>query len=131
MQTRRFVPSILFVSLLCLVGCAKKEVPPEWTRVTPEGAGDRIVYLDTAHIVVNAGLVYITLQSRKAGSAPDSPGAAFGLSHAEANCPANRIDPTALKEDQFDASGKKTAMKLVTLSAEESAEVLARSCKGR
>ena len=128
---KSFKLAVLATSLLGLVACAKKVVPPEWTRVTPEGAGDRVVYLDTAHIVVNAGLVYITLQSRKAGSAPDSSGAPFGLSHAEANCPANRIDPTALKEDQFDATGKKTEMKLVTLSAEETAEVLARSCKGR
>ena len=129
MNTFKF--SIVIASLLSLVGCSKKVVPPEWTRVTPEGAGDRVVYLDTAHIVVNAGLVYITLQSRKAGIAPDAAGVPFGLSHAEANCPANRIDPTALKEDQYDAAGKRLEMKLVTLSAEEAADVLARSCKPR
>ncbi|MEY4763255.1 MAG: hypothetical protein RLZZ200_3112 [Pseudomonadota bacterium] len=117
-------------ALLCLSACSKKVVAPEWTRVTPEGA-ERVVYLDTAHIVVNAGLVYITLQSRKAGSAPGAPGAPFGLSHAEANCPANRVDPTALKEDQYDASGRKLEMKLVSLTAEETADVLARSCGGR
>ena len=131
MPTRPAAMSVVLLSLLGAAACAKKPVPPEWTRVTPEGAAERVVYLDTAHIVVNAGLVYITLQSRKAGSAPDAAGVPFGLSHAEANCPARRVDPTALKEDQYDASGKKTEMKLVSLSAEETADVLARACKGR
>ncbi len=126
-----FKVSIVIALLLGLVGCSKKVVPPEWTRVTPQGAAGRVVYLDTAHIVVNAGLVYITLLSRKDGAAADAAGVPFGLSHAEANCPANRIDPTALKEDQYDAAGKRVEMKLVTLTAEESADVLARSCKQR
>jgi len=123
--------SIVAVSLLCLAACAKKVVPPEWTRVTPEGAGDRVMYLDTAHIVVNAGLVYITLQSRKAGVALEATGVPFGISHAEANCPAHRIDPTALKEDPYDAAGKKLPMQLVSLSAEETVAVLERACRGR
>jgi hypothetical protein len=113
------------------VGCASKPKAPEWTRVTPEGAGDRVVYLDTANVVVNAGLVYVTMQSRKAGVAISAAGEPFGIAHAEANCPARRIDPTALKEDQFDGSGKHLRMQLVSLTAEETTEVLARACSGR
>jgi hypothetical protein len=123
--------SITLTLLLGLVACGSKPKAPEWTRITPEAAGDRVVYLDTANIVVNAGLVYVTLQSRKAGVAPDAAAAPFGLSHAEANCPAHRIDPTALKEDQYDAAGRKLAMQLVSLSAEETAAVLERACRGR
>lgn len=123
--------SITLATLLCLAACSSKPKPPEWTRITPEAAGDRVFYLDTANVVINAGLVYVTLQSRKAGVAPDAAGMPFGLSHAEANCPAHRIDPTALKEDQYDAAGKKLAMQLVSLSAEETAAVLERACRGR
>lgn len=127
----RFNAAVVVASLLALGGCAKKVVPPEWVRITPEGAGDRVVYLDDAHIVVNAGVVYVSMQSRKAGSGPDAAGAPFGLIRAEANCPAHRIDPTALKEEQYDAAGRHVTMQLVSLSAEETADVLARACKGR
>ena len=127
----RHISSIVFASVLALSACARKAVPPEWTRVTPENAGERVTYLDTAHIVVNAGIVYVTMQTRKAGIAVDATGVPFGLIHAEANCPAHRIDPTALKEEQYDAAGRHVTMQLVSLSAEETADVLARACKGR
>jgi hypothetical protein len=118
----------LFVIALALVACGKARAP-EWTSVSVAGA-ERVVYLDTAHILVNAGVIYVTLQTRSSGDAPDAAGRPFGIVHAEANCRQHLLEPTALKEEQYSADGKRMAMKLVAISAQETQAVLAHACAG-
>lgn len=118
-------------AVLVLLAACSKVTPPAWTRMTPPGGADRVVYLDTANVVVNAGVIYVTLQTRTGGDAPGVAGRPFGIAHAEANCRQHKIEPTALKEDQYGADGARLAMKLTSLSAEETEAVLAAACKGR
>ena len=123
--------TIVAVSVLCAVGLAAcgKAKAPEWTRIS--AAGERVVYLDTANILVNAGVVYVTMQTRGDGVAPDAVGKPFGILHAEANCRAHLLEPSALKEEQYAADGKHTGMRLISISADETEAVLTRACAGR
>jgi hypothetical protein len=124
---KRCVVSV-FVVTMALAACGKATAP-DWTSVSAPGA-ERVVYLDTAHILVNAGVIYVTLQTRSGGDAPDATGRSFGIVHAEANCRQHLLEPTALKEEQYAADGKRTGIKLVAISAEETQAVLARACAG-
>ena len=119
----------LGVALLALVACGKAK-GPEWTAVSVAGA-ERGVYLDTANILVNAGVIYVTLLTRGGGDAADAVGRPFGLVHAEASCRQQVLEPTALKEEQFGADGKRTGMRLIAITTQETQAVLARACAGR
>jgi hypothetical protein len=114
---------------LALVACSKAKAP-QWTAVSAPGAA-RGVYLDTANILVNAGVVYVTLQTRTGGDTPADSGRPFGIVHAEANCRQHLLEPTALKEEQYAANGQRTGMTLFALAGPESDAVLARACQGR
>jgi hypothetical protein len=118
----------VFVVAMALAACGKVK-PPEWTSVSAAGA-ERVVYLDTAHILVNAGVIYVTMQTRSGGDAPDIAGRPFGIVHAEANCRQHLLEPTALKEEQYAADGKRMGVKLVAISAQETQAVLGRACAG-
>ena len=121
--------TVLMSAVLALSACSKA-TPPAWTSVSAPGA-ERVVYLDTANILVNAGVIYVTLQTRTSGDAPDASGRPFGLVHAEANCRQHLLEPTALKEEQYGADGRRTGMRLVAITGPETDDVLARACKGR
>ena len=123
-------PVAVLACMALVLGACSKVTPPAWTSVSAPGA-ERVVYLDTANILVNAGVIYVTLQTRAAGDAPDAGGRPFGIVHAEANCRQHLLEPTALKEEQYGADGKRTGMKLVAISGPETDEVLARACHGR
>ena len=123
------VTTVLMSAALALAACSKT-TPPAWTSVSTPGA-ERVIYLDTANILVNAGVIYVTLQTRAGGDAPDAGGRPFGLVHAEANCRQHLLEPTALKEEQYGADGKRTGMRLVAITGPETDDVLARACKGR
>ena len=121
--------AVLVFVVLTFAACSKA-TPPAWTAVSAPGA-ELVVYLDTANIVVNAGVIYVTLQMRTGGDAPDASGRPFGLVHAEANCRQHLLEPTALKEEQYGADGRRTGMRLVAITGPETDDVLARACKGR
>ena len=121
----------LMVMLPLFAACAGKPSAPAWTLLAAPPGEARAVYLDTANVVVNAGVIYVTLLTRKAGETAEAKGLPFGLIHAEANCTAHRIDPTALKEEQYGADGGRLGMQLVSLSAQQTEDVLARACSIR
>ena len=118
-----------FLGSLAIAGCSRAKAP-EWTAVSATGA-ERVVYLDTANILVNAGVIYVTMQTRAGGDAPDAVARPFGIVHAEANCRQQLLEPTALKEEQYGGDGKRLGVKLVSISAEETQAVLGRACAGR
>ena len=123
------VTTVLMSAALALAACSKT-TPPAWTSVSTPGA-ERVIYLDTANILVNAGVIYVTLQTRAGGDAPDAGGRPFGLVHAEANCRQHLLEPTALKEEQYGADGKRTGMRLIAITGPETDDVLKRACAGR
>jgi hypothetical protein len=123
--------SVVALALATLAVACSKTTPPVWTRVTPPGSEARVVYLDSAHILVNAGVIYVTLQTRRDGAGPEAAGRPFGIVHAEANCLQQKLDPTALKEEQYGGDGKRLGMQLAVISAEETREVLERACARR
>ena len=123
------VTTVLMSAALALAACSKT-TPPAWTSVSTPGA-ERVIYLDTANILVNAGVIYVTLQTRTSGDAPDAGGRPFGLVHAEANCRQHLLEPTALKEEQYGEDGKRAGMRLVAITGAETEDVLRRACAGR
>ena len=124
-------PVCLLGLLPLFVACAAKPNAPSWALLAAPSGEARAVYLDTANVIVNAGVIYVTLLTRKAGEAAEAKGLPFGLIHAEANCAAHRIDPTALKEEQYGADGQRVGMQLVSLAPQQTEDVLARACSGR
>ena len=123
-------PVAVLACVALVLGACSKVTPPTWTSVSAPGA-ERVVYLDTANILVNAGVIYVTLQTRSGGDAPDAAGRPFGLVHAEANCRQHLLEPTALKEEQYGAEGKRTGMRLIAITGAETEDVLKRACAGR
>jgi hypothetical protein len=121
---------VICLAVLGALAACSKATAPAWTSVSAAGA-ERVVYLDTANILVNAGVVYVTLQTRTGGDAPDASGRPFGIVHAEANCRQHLLEPTALKEEQYGADGKRLGMRLVAITGPETDDVLKRACAGR
>jgi hypothetical protein len=125
------------IAVASLLAACSKPVPPQWQRIsaprdcpavvaspaTPACAGD-VFFLDVVNIEERAGLYYVTMQTR---GERDTSGA-FGLIHAEANCSSRHLEPTALQEDRYDATGQKLAKRLTPISAADEAAIVDFAC---
>jgi hypothetical protein len=125
----RHTAGLALAALVSFTAC-NKVTPPAWQRITQaepcaEAGCDRpAFYLDTANISVTGGTPYVILQTRYGDGR-------FGSIRAEANCPRNKLEPTALKEDIFSADGARVDNRMITLSAEDESAVLKHACARR
>jgi hypothetical protein len=101
--------------------------PPAETNAGPAVASctGRVFYLDTANITKQGGVIYVTMRT----TSQDAADAGFGVIRAEANCARKRLEPSALKEDVYDAAGKLVeSARLAVITSEDQAQVLQKAC---
>ena len=105
-------------------GCDKPR-PPDWMKITQGDGGESgTFYLDRANLSVNGGTPYVILQTRY-------PDGRTGSIRAEANCPRQKLEPTALKEDLFGKDGVLLQNRMTTLSADDEKSILQYACAKR
>jgi hypothetical protein len=80
-------------------------------------------WLDDANIDVKGGTPYVILQTRYADGR-------LGAIRAEANCPRQKLEPTALKEAVY-RDGSLVDNRMTTMSGADEAAVLATACARR
>jgi hypothetical protein len=121
-----------------LAGCDKPRAP-DWMQVTqgdpcaaPARAASEaaaaceggVFFLDRANLSVKSGTPYVILQTRY-------PDGRIGAIRAEANCPRQKLEPTALKEDLFGKDGAPLQNRMTTLSAADEKAILQYACSRR
>lgn len=128
---------------VCLTACEQKPAAPSWTRVSkeqacpkavqgegasPSACGGTVFFLDTANVRKQAGVLYVTLQTRADEGTPGGAAGAYGIIHAEANCALKKLEPTGLHEDRYGSDGRMIESRLAVISAEDEDSVLAYAC---
>ena len=126
--------------LFALLAACGKAPAPNWVQVTkgdpcaaalPAPAADQApapcdapsFWLDDANIDVKGGTPYVILQTRYADGR-------IGAIRAEANCPRQKLEPTALKEAVY-RDGSLVDNRMTTMSGADEAAVLAIACARR
>ncbi|MET0292036.1 MAG: hypothetical protein ABW136_06680 [Steroidobacteraceae bacterium] len=131
--------TLSFPLLFALTGCGD---PPaaHWVQITqgdpcaggteappadqpPTACDSPVFWLDDANIDIKGGTPYVILQTRYTDGRT-------GSIRAEANCPRNKLEPTALKETIY-KDGAVVANRMITLSAPDEAAVLKQACARR
>jgi hypothetical protein len=123
-----------------LAGCEKPR-PPDWMQITqgdpcatptpspavaeaPAACEGGVFYLDRANLSVKSGTPYVILQTRY-------PDGRTGSIRAEANCPRQKLEPTALKEALFGKDGAPLQNRVTTMSDADEKAVLKYACAQR
>jgi hypothetical protein len=119
---RRLAAAVLVAGALS--GCDKPR-PADWMKITQGDGGESgAFYLDRANLSVKGGTPYVILQTRYADGRT-------GSIRAEVNCPRQKLEPTALKEDVFGKDGALLQNRMTTLSADDEKAILQYACAKR